>query len=524
MESTLSRLALAIVAAAFALNLAVLVFGHATPGWTVAWRDGRLVVVDVQALGRADRLAAVPGDIVVSVDGQLPVATDAVGVVSGHFGEASVMTAANARATEQTGVLHDYVGTLTIGFAEAQLQGWGRILAALGLGLFVGGVAALRAWRPTGTLHEQAVPIAAAVSTPLLVFTSFQLGQLWSGLVAGVLGAASLAVLAYALAGSLDARLRAGLLGGALVVVGAVVVPPALRLLGSDIGPAALPGAALAVGGIALGARAARARRRRDHTDVVSSLEVLFVGVAVGTAWASLALSSDAGFFLPPLVGWLSIAGLAGLVAVRPLVSRATRARLERDTFAEALEAQRALIAADLHDDALQDLTHLVRRLDGGGDQESADLAREVADRLRDLTYELRLPLLDDLGAGSAIEWFVTRIERLRGVTIVYERDEGGRPPPEIELAFFRVAQEALTNAVKHGEPPIVLRYESGAARARLSVEDAGSGVPPDLQLADGRHFGLVSMRQRAEMVGGRLTITDAVGGGTRVEMDWGAR
>lgn len=515
-----SRLALVIAVAAFGLNLAVLAFAHAAPGWSVSWTDGRLVVVSVEPLGRAARLGAAPGDIVVSADGRAPLEADAGAVTSGRFEDASVMTLANAQATEESGVLHDYVGTLTIGFADAQLRTWARVLALTGLALWIGGFAAFRSWRPTGPLHDLAMPIGAGIVTPLLVFTAFQVGQPTARIAGALVGSASLLILIHSLLAPTSARLRAALLAGGVVACAAALAPPAIALLGVSLGPAAAP-VLLAAVAIGLGLVAAHAWRQRDPSDSIAPIEVLFAGLTVGVAWASFALSSDAGFYLPPLVLWLVIASFAAMIAVRPLVSRAMRSRLERDIFAEAMEAQRALIAADLHDDALQDLTHLVRRLDETGDRDSATLAREVADRLRDLTYELRLPLLDDLGVGSAIEWFVGRLERLRGVEIQFERDEGGRPPPEVELAFFRVAQEALTNAVKHGTEPIVLRYESEGTHARLSVEDSGSGIAADARLANARHFGLLSIRQRAETIGARLAIEGRVNGGTRVEMEW---
>ncbi len=81
--------------------------------------------------------------------------------------------------------------------------------------------------------------------------------------------------------------------------------------------------------------------------------------------------------------------------------------RIQRDTVVAATEVERARLAADLHDDALQEMTVLVRRLDEAGDAASATLARSIADRLREVCGELRLPVLDELGAGPALEWLV---------------------------------------------------------------------------------------------------------------------
>ena len=112
----------------------------------------------------------------------------------------------------------------------------------------------------------------------------------------------------------------------------------------------------------------------------------------------------------------------------------------------------------------------LVHRLDAAGDTEGADIARTVSDRLRAICGDLRLPILDDLGVGPALDWLVLRIERLAGGEVRLERSDGTRPPADVELAFFRVAQEALSNAVKHGRPPIVVRYAT-TRRRRVAVD-----------------------------------------------------
>ena len=97
--------------------------------------------------------------------------------------------------------------------------------------------------------------------------------------------------------------------------------------------------------------------------------------------------------------------------------------------------------------------------------------------------------------------------------------------PPNVELAFFRVAQEALSNAVKHGKPPIVVRYSTSVAGASLSIDDAGPGIEPgagDAAESDG-HFGLINMQQRAEAIGAILDVRRWPAGGTHVKLDWRA-
>jgi signal transduction histidine kinase len=188
------------------------------------------------------------------------------------------------------------------------------------------------------------------------------------------------------------------------------------------------------------------------------------------------------------------------------------------------MEAERSRIAADIHDDALQELTMLGWRLDASGDKQSAAQAREVADRLRAILGDLRLPILDDLGTGPALEWLVERVGRLAGGEVRLERADAVRPPPAVELAFFRVAQEGLSNAVRHGRPPIVVRYWTSPSSASLSIDDAGPGIDTtEAASASAGHFGLMNMRQRAEQIGALLDVKRWPQGGTRVTMEWRA-
>jgi len=246
---------------------------------------------------------------------------------------------------------------------------------------------------------------------------------------------------------------------------------------------------------------------------------------AVAGATPLIALATDTSPYLFPLALWVGLILIAGRFTIRPLARLATRAQLQRDLIVAATEAERARVAADIHDDALQELTLLVRRLDEAGDEEGADIARTVSDRLRAICGDLRLPILDDLGVGPALDWLVLRIERLAGGEVRLERSDGARPPASVELAFFRVAQEALANAVKHGRPPIVVRYSATTSGVSLSIDDAGPGIGPEAadQAAQDGHFGLINMQQRAEAIGAILDVRRWPTGGTHVALEWRA-
>lgn len=223
------------------------------------------------------------------------------------------------------------------------------------------------------------------------------------------------------------------------------------------------------------------------------------------------------------LAVWVVLLIVAQRFTIAPLTRDVRRTRLQRDLVVEATEAERARIATDLHDVAIQELTMLAMRLDAKGDEESAGAAREVAERVREICGDLRLPLLDDFGVGPSLEWLVERLERVTPGRITLEHNDGSRLPADVELAIFRVAQEALGNAVRHGAPPIVVRFSVVGGRASLAVDDAGPGIGADAMGAaqQAGHFGLLNMQQRAEQVGALLDIRAWPGGGTHVGLEW---
>jgi len=225
-----------------------------------------------------------------------------------------------------------------------------------------------------------------------------------------------------------------------------------------------------------------------------------------------------------PLTAWLVAIVVWRRYTLAPLLGMAQRTQLQRDVAVAAAETERARLAADLHDDALQQLTMLVRKLDESGNTEAADEAREVATKLRSVVGDLRLPILDDLGAGAALEWLVERVEPLAGGPVKLERSDETRPPANVELAVFRVAQEALTNAIKHGKAPIAVRYDVRSdGRVTLAIDDNGPGIGAQVaeEAPGAGHFGLLNMQQRAEQIGALLDVRRWPAGGTRVALEW---
>ena len=271
--------------------------------------------------------------------------------------------------------------------------------------------------------------------------------------------------------------------------------------------------------------------RRRRATAMRPTSEVLgdaaLLVAAIGPVVTGSVLFIPWSFALP-LVGLAALAVFAAFrVAVRPLAAISARAAAQRDLTLSASEAERARLAADLLDGPLQDLLILARSLEARQDADGARLARDVADELRELSGDLRLPVLDDLGAGPAFEWLAARVRRLTGLDVAAEWDGEERAPGNVELVAFRVAQEAVSNSVKHGRPPIRIRYRSAADRLRLTIEDTGDGHGLDSLVTpsapDGLRRGIVGMGQRAQQIGARLEVRHREGLGTMVVLEWEA-
>jgi len=203
------------------------------------------------------------------------------------------------------------------------------------------------------------------------------------------------------------------------------------------------------------------------------------------------------------------------------------------DGITQGQEAERARLSRELHDETVQDIIATKQRLQMAeralerGETSTAleslratrALAQQTLDELRRLIRALRPIYLEDLGFLPALEMLVREI---RGpIAEILVTGQPRRLRPEVELAAFRVAQEALSNAAQHaGATQITLAVAFGDRRVTLSVEDDGAGfTPPEMPdaLTGKGHFGLVGMRERTSLLGGHLDIVSRPGEGTRV-------
>ena len=196
----------------------------------------------------------------------------------------------------------------------------------------------------------------------------------------------------------------------------------------------------------------------------------------------------------------------------------------------EAQELERRRLAGELHDGISQRLVslwyHLLAAEDAVGEPErlgaelaaAKQLATDALSEARDAISGLRPSVLDDLGLGPSLESLALSLPNVEAdVDIVPER-----LPPHVEVALYRIAQEALQNVVKHAEATHV-SVELGPTEdgVRLVVADNGTGLPEEwMAVAEDRHaYGMVGMRERAELIGARLSVISRPGRGTTVEV-----
>jgi two-component system sensor histidine kinase UhpB len=188
-----------------------------------------------------------------------------------------------------------------------------------------------------------------------------------------------------------------------------------------------------------------------------------------------------------------------------------------------AQEEERRRVSRELHDDTAQSLTSLLlyaRALEQGEQrpevrQALAELREAVAhslDGVRRMARELRPSALDDLGLTAALDWHVQEFSRRTGIPTTFTAAcAAGRLPAPIELALFRVAQEALTNVAKHADArKASVRFTCSEHLATLAVRDDGCGFDV---VATPAGVGLYSMRERMALVRGVLTIRSSADG-----------
>src|SRR5450631_1998395 len=195
-------------------------------------------------------------------------------------------------------------------------------------------------------------------------------------------------------------------------------------------------------------------------------------------------------------------------------------------------ENERRILAQDLHDDPVQTLAYLVRMLELLGDDprlppdlaplvlRDGKLASEVVDALRTVIHGLRPPVLDDLGAVAALRQLVAEVRSRHGIEVRLEvSGDQVRLSDQCELTVYRVAQEALSNVVRHAHATHTRVDLHFGEQVVLTVTDDGCGLPASRVTSDGSGggLGLMGMRERVNLIGGSLQVRGRKPHGTLV-------
>jgi signal transduction histidine kinase len=371
---------------------------------------------------------------------------------------------------------------------------------------------------------------------PALAGLGSETASIWAKFAARLLGAGLLATASFAPAQRVRlpaASIRRTLLGclGALAALSLLAF-----LLGSwlplPIDPALSPAAAgrprvvgnpVILGGqlvgmvLMAGAGVGFARKAAAERDELTSW------LAVGAILAALARLN---YFLFPsqYTDYIYMGDFFALAFQLVLLVGAARQihAYHRQLAELAVLEERRRIARDLHDGLAQDLAFIVSRSRDRGAADRLDQLASAAERAlgdsRAAITALTRPLDEPLDAALA-RGAQEVAERL-GARARFELDPGVDVPAPLREALLRIAREAITNAVRHGRARAITVSLSRGADLRMAVADDGCGFDPSAPpQRPGGGFGLISMRERAEAVGGALVVTSAAGGGTTVEV-----
>ena len=200
-----------------------------------------------------------------------------------------------------------------------------------------------------------------------------------------------------------------------------------------------------------------------------------------------------------------------------------------------AQEEERTRLARELHDDTIQAVIALKQRVqlaqklikDRNGRQslkELEALAEQTVENLRRLTRALRPIYLEDLGLVTALDMLARETSQNNQMVVNFLKNgQERRLSREVELSLYRIAQEALNNVVKHSSAnraELKIAYEESEIQMEVSDNGKGFNMPKSpTEFAPKGHFGLLGVHERADLIGARLEIESALGGGTRLKV-----
>jgi signal transduction histidine kinase len=234
--------------------------------------------------------------------------------------------------------------------------------------------------------------------------------------------------------------------------------------------------------------------------------------------------------FLAATLAAILLTGFSMIRWNRRLFARMAELSERRSELAQKLiatqESTLRYISRELHDEFGQILTAMGSMLGRAGAhapegsslrsdlQEVRQIAQDTLDRVRTLSQALHPVMLDEVGLESTLDWYIPTVERQTGIAIFYEKQG---VPFDVDrsagVQVYRVLQEALNNVARHsGAKQAWVRLRFLATTLELEVEDHGAGFPEPPAT---RGIGLVAMRERAELMGGRIVFSTPAAGGT---------
>ncbi|HMC52964.1 MAG TPA: GAF domain-containing sensor histidine kinase [Acidimicrobiales bacterium] len=209
-------------------------------------------------------------------------------------------------------------------------------------------------------------------------------------------------------------------------------------------------------------------------------------------------------------------------------------ARLYEESRELSVLDERNRLARDLHDAITQSLFSLRLTIetaaslvdgDPGGAHAELDRAGALVEslfgELRSLIFELRPPALAADGLAATVRKHLDVVGRANDLAVEVSAEGGARLPDDVEVELFRIAQEAVANVVRHARASsLAVSLEVAPGGAALSIRDDGVGFDPDARQVRSRRLGLTSMRERAQGLGGKLSIESSPGAGTTVRVE----
>ena len=194
-------------------------------------------------------------------------------------------------------------------------------------------------------------------------------------------------------------------------------------------------------------------------------------------------------------------------------------------------EMDRRRIAQDLHDSSLQSLAHLIHELELASmyiDRDTVQAKLELAsigkdinmiiDEIRDIIFDLRPMIFDDLGLKEAIERLLDKAKKRCPMIIFTDLDEIRNQEETVLLGIFRIIQESVNNACKYSEAKhLWVSLKDKEDFIEVHVKDDGKGFSLQEEEKKENHFGLIMMRERVEIISGKMEIISKLGEGTSV-------